>query len=114
MDAINQINECAKYVSKRSDKFDNNFDMTTGTPNAGGEHNSPENGNGNQENNMVKSDRVWIRGWFPVIFELSNIINQSKLDVRTRSLTILFNIVQDYGETFESDNWTDLFNLLFR
>ena len=105
MDAINLINTCAKYVSEHSDKFDNITEVNS--------QNSSELQN-NHLDHVPKSDRVWIRGWFPVIIELSNIINHSKLDVRTRSLTILFNIVQDYGESFESDNWTDLFNLLFR
>jgi len=33
---------------------------------------------------ITDTDRVWVRGWFPVIFELSCIINRCKLDVRTR------------------------------
>jgi hypothetical protein len=37
-------------------------------------------------------------GWFPVLFELSCIINTSKLDIRTRGLTILFDIVKNYGD----------------
>ena len=46
-------------------------------------------------------ERVWVRGWFPVLFELSCIINSGKLDIRTRSLTVLFDIVKNYGELFE-------------
>ena len=39
------------------------------------------------------TDRVWVRGWFPVIFELSCIINRCKLDVRTRYVHFLiFNL----------------------
>ena len=34
--------------------------------------------------NVVPEDRVWVRGWFPILFELSCIINRCKLDVRTR------------------------------
>ena len=30
------------------------------------------------------SDRIWVKGWFPVLFELSTIISRCKLDVRTR------------------------------
>ena len=33
---------------------------------------------------ISESDRIWVRGWFPVIFELSCIISRCKLDVRTR------------------------------
>ena len=57
----------------------------------------------------VCGDRVWIRGWFPVLFELSCIINTSKLDIRTRSLTILFDVVKNHGADFESNWWLDLF-----
>ena len=31
-------------------------------------------------------DKVWVRGWFPILFELSTVINRCKLDVRTRSV----------------------------
>lgn len=34
--------------------------------------------------NVAPGDRVWVRGWFPILFELSCIINRCKLDVRTR------------------------------
>ncbi len=34
--------------------------------------------------NVPESDLVWMRGWFPILFELSCIINRCKLDVRTR------------------------------
>jgi brefeldin A-inhibited guanine nucleotide-exchange protein len=36
--------------------------------------------------NVPESDRVWMKGWFPILFELSCIINRCKLDVRTRSI----------------------------
>ena len=59
-------------------------------------------------------ESIWIRGWFPVLFELSCIINTSKLDIRTRSLTILFDVVKNYGDQFERSWWLDLFRVLFR
>ena len=34
--------------------------------------------------NVPEEDRVWVKGWFPILFELSCIINRCKLDVRTR------------------------------
>lgn len=34
--------------------------------------------------NVAPEDRVWVRGWFPALFELSCVINRCKLDVRTR------------------------------
>jgi len=41
---------------------------------------------GDQEQimNVLETDRLWVRGWFPVLIELSCIINRCKLDVRTR------------------------------
>lgn len=33
---------------------------------------------------------MWVRGWFPVLFELSCVINRCKLDVRTRSVKHTF------------------------
>jgi brefeldin A-inhibited guanine nucleotide-exchange protein len=50
----------------------------------------------------------------PIIFELSCIINRCKLDVRTRSLTVLFELVKSYGEKFGADAWSDLFKIIFR
>lgn len=35
---------------------------------------------------ISETDRTWVKGWFPVLFELSCIINRCKLDVRTRSV----------------------------
>ncbi len=90
MDAIRLIRKCAKYVSEHKERFDT------------------------EETNNDGTDRVWIRGWFPVLFELSCIINSSKLDIRTRSLTILFDIVKNYGDSFENGWWLDLFRVLFR
>lgn len=34
--------------------------------------------------NVAPGDRAWVRGWFPILFELSCIISRCKLDVRTR------------------------------
>ncbi|CAB1349808.1 unnamed protein product, partial [Coregonus sp. 'balchen'] len=59
-------------------------------------------------------DRVWVRGWFPILFELSCIINRCKLDVRTRGLTVMFEVMKTYGHTFEKHWWQDLFRIVFR
>eukprot|EP00095_Tigriopus_kingsejongensis_P004290 maker-scaffold722_size106786-snap-gene-0.21 protein:Tk04290 transcript:maker-scaffold722_size106786-snap-gene-0.21-mRNA-1 annotation:"GF14256" len=45
---------------------------------------------------------------------LSCVINKSKLDIRTRSLTILFDIVKQHGQSFEESWWRDLYQVLFR
>ena len=47
------------------------------------EHSSEDGG-------VPEADKVWVKGWFPVLFELSCIINRCKLDVRTRFVHGLF------------------------
>ena len=37
-----------------------------------------------EDGGVPEADKVWVKGWFPVLFELSCIINRCKLDVRTR------------------------------
>lgn len=63
---------------------------------------------------IAEEDRVWVRGWFPLLFSLSCVVNRCKLDVRTRALTVLFEIVKTYGDSFNGHWWKDLFKILFR
>ncbi|XP_051886894.1 brefeldin A-inhibited guanine nucleotide-exchange protein 2-like [Pristis pectinata] len=93
MEAIRLIRQCAKYVSER--------------PQVLKEYTS-------DDMNVVPGDRVWVRGWFPILFELSCIINRCKLDIRTRGLTVMFEIIKTYGQTFEKHWWQDLFRIIFR
>uniref|UniRef100_A0A8D2QT25 ADP ribosylation factor guanine nucleotide exchange factor 2 n=1 Tax=Zosterops lateralis melanops TaxID=1220523 RepID=A0A8D2QT25_ZOSLA len=93
MEAIRLIRYCAKYVSER--------------PQVLREYTS-------DDMNVAPGDRVWVRGWFPILFELSCIINRCKLDVRTRGLTVMFEIMKSYGHTFEKHWWQDLFRIVFR
>ncbi|KAL4655414.1 brefeldin A-inhibited guanine nucleotide-exchange protein 2-like isoform X1 [Arapaima gigas] len=93
MEAIRLIRHCAKYVSNR--------------PQVLREYTS-------DDMNVAPGDRVWVRGWFPILFELSCIINRCKLDVRTRGLTVMFEIMKSYGSTFEKHWWHDLFRIIFR
>uniref|UniRef100_A0A667XQL5 ARF guanine nucleotide exchange factor 1 n=1 Tax=Myripristis murdjan TaxID=586833 RepID=A0A667XQL5_9TELE len=91
MEAIRLIRHCAKYVSDRPQVYYTSDDM-----------------------NVAPEDRVWVRGWFPILFELSCIINRCKLDVRTRGLTVMFEVMKTYGHTFEKHWWQDLFRIVFR
>uniref|UniRef100_A0A3B3TW80 ARF guanine nucleotide exchange factor 1 n=1 Tax=Poecilia latipinna TaxID=48699 RepID=A0A3B3TW80_9TELE len=93
MEAIRLIRHCAKYVSERPQV---NVDYTS------------------DDMNVAPEDRVWVRGWFPILFELSCIINRCKLDVRTRGLTVMFEVMKTYGHTFEKHWWQDLFRIVFR
>uniref|UniRef100_H3CH50 ARF guanine nucleotide exchange factor 2 n=1 Tax=Tetraodon nigroviridis TaxID=99883 RepID=H3CH50_TETNG len=93
MEAIRLIRHCARYVSQR--------------PQTLREYTS-------DDMNVAPGDRVWVRGWFPILFELSCIISRCKLDVRTRGLTVMFEIMKSYGHTFERHWWQDLFRIVFR
>ncbi|KAI2649027.1 Brefeldin A-inhibited guanine nucleotide-exchange protein 1 [Labeo rohita] len=90
MEAIRLIRHCAKYVSDRPQAFK---DYTS------------------DDMNVAPEDRVWVRGWFPILFELSCIINRCKLDVRTRGLTVMFEVMKTYGHTYEKHWWQDLFRI---
>ncbi|XP_055508524.1 brefeldin A-inhibited guanine nucleotide-exchange protein 2-like isoform X2 [Leucoraja erinacea] len=93
MEAIRFIRHCATYVYER--------------PQVLKEYTS-------DDMNVVPGDRVWVRGWFPILFELSCVINRCKLDIRTRGLTVMFEIIKSYGQTFEKHWWQDLFRVIFR
>ena len=110
MEAIQLIRRCAKYISEHLGRFggvggDAAPEAAAATTLVSGEK---------EKSTSSGSGSVWIRGWFPVLFELSCIINRSNLDIRTRSLTILFDVVKQYGSSFESGSWRDLFSVLFR
>ncbi|CEF68473.1 LD29171p [Strongyloides ratti] len=110
MESIKLIRYCADHVSKNTHIFvEHCFDdlgSNTSTPSM--ELSSPLK---IRQNSMQK---VWVRGWFPIFSELYYIINDCKLDVRTRSLTVMFDIIKTYGSEFEDEWWKDLFNVLFK
>uniref|UniRef100_A0A8R1HNA7 SEC7 domain-containing protein n=1 Tax=Caenorhabditis japonica TaxID=281687 RepID=A0A8R1HNA7_CAEJA len=94
MEAIRLIRLCADYISKNRDRFDEAArDASHG---------------------LSADQHVWIQGWFPLFFGLSCIINRCKLDVRTRSLTVMFEIMKYHGEDFRPEWWKELFDIVFR
>uniref|UniRef100_A0A182Q5J5 SEC7 domain-containing protein n=1 Tax=Anopheles farauti TaxID=69004 RepID=A0A182Q5J5_9DIPT len=95
MEAIRLVRTCAICVND--------------APNLFAEHAGMEN-----DVSVPEEDRVWVRGWFPMLFSLSCVVNRCKLDVRTRGLTVLFEIVKTHGDAFRGNWWRDLFNVLFR
>lgn len=95
MEAIRLVRTCALCVHA--------------APNCFAEHAGMEN-----DVAVSEEDRVWVRGWFPMLFSLSCVVNRCKLDVRTRGLTVLFEIVKTHGDAFKPNWWRDLFNILFR
>lgn len=95
MEAIRLVRKCALCVHA--------------APNLFAEHAGMEN-----DISVPEDDRVWVRGWFPMLFSLSCVVNRCKLDVRTRGLTVLFEIVKTHGDAYKPHWWRDLFNILFR
>lgn len=95
MEAIRLVRTCALRVHDSPSLF--------------AEHAGMEN-----DVSVSEEDRVWVRGWFPMLFSLSCVVNRCKLDVRTRGLTVLFEIVKTHGDAFKPNWWKDLFNILFR
>ncbi|CAH1959462.1 unnamed protein product [Acanthoscelides obtectus] len=95
MEAIRLVRTCAASVNE--------------APNLFAEHGGIEN-----DVAVPEEDRVWVRGWFPLLFSLSCVVNRCKLDVRTRALTVLFEIIKTYGSSFQPHWWKDLFKVLFR
>nr|NVI78070.1 Sec71 ortholog [Cucujiformia] len=95
MEAIRLVRSCACSVS--------------GAPHLFAEHGGMES-----DITVTEKDRVWVRGWFPLLFSLSCVVNRCKLDVRTRALTVLFEIIKTYGDTYSGHWWKDLFKVLFR
>ncbi|XP_018047279.1 PREDICTED: brefeldin A-inhibited guanine nucleotide-exchange protein 2 [Atta colombica] len=94
MEAIRLIRSCASYIDAN--------------PNLFAEGMMDESGMVSEE------DRAWVRGWFPLLFELSCVVSRCKLDVRTRALTVLFDVVKTHGASFKPHWWKDLFQVLFR
>uniref|UniRef100_A0A915PU37 SEC7 domain-containing protein n=1 Tax=Setaria digitata TaxID=48799 RepID=A0A915PU37_9BILA len=94
MEAIRLIRLCATYVSTNQQQFI--------------EHQWEDSAN------LQDAQRIFLRGWFPIMFELSCIIGRCKLDVRTRSLTVMFEIMKTFGAEFKNEWWRDLFQVAFR
>eukprot|EP01135_Chromosphaera_perkinsii_P000995 Nk52_evm9s156 gene=Nk52_evmTU9s156 len=67
-----------------------------------------------EQNCKENEDKLWVKGWFPILFGLSRIISRCKLDVRTRALTMMFEILKSYGGTYKNQWWRDLFRVVFR
>ncbi|XP_032451671.1 brefeldin A-inhibited guanine nucleotide-exchange protein 1 isoform X2 [Nasonia vitripennis] len=94
MEAIRLIRACASYIDANPQLFAEGM---------------------MDDNGMVsEEDRAWVRGWFPLLFELSCVVSRCKLDVRTRALTVLFDVVKTHGASFKPHWWKDLFQVLFR
>lgn len=79
MEAIRLIRLCGKHVADQPLLFqdggavvDEMVNLTSAVTNVG---------------LIPEEERLWVRGWFPTLFELSCIIGRCKLDVRTRALT---------------------------
>ncbi|XP_047370961.1 brefeldin A-inhibited guanine nucleotide-exchange protein 2 [Vespa velutina] len=94
MEAIRLMRSCASYIVANPNLFAEGMMDDSGI--------------------VLEEDRAWVRGWFPLLFELSCVVSRCKLDVRTRALTVLFDVVKTHGASFKPHWWKDLFQVLFR
>ena len=101
MEAIALIRVCAKYIADKPHMFKELSIMELKQDAV-------------KKKDFSEEDRVWIRGWFPILFELSCVVITCKLDVRTRALTVMFEIIKSNGDCFKEDWWMDLFRIISR
>jgi brefeldin A-inhibited guanine nucleotide-exchange protein len=108
MESIRLIRRSAQFISAHKELFTSeamaSLDSEAATL-------SSNNNSLSASRRVPDADRIWIKGWFPILFELSCIVSRCKLDVRTRGLTVLFDIVKTYGDQFEAHWWKDLFQV---
>ena len=70
MEAIRLIRRCAQFIATHTEMFS----VRDSAPDTAG--------------HIPDVDRIWIKGWFPILFELSCIDSRCKLVVRIRGLTV--------------------------
>ncbi|KAH8867375.1 Brefeldin A-inhibited guanine nucleotide-exchange protein [Schistosoma japonicum] len=111
MESIRLIRVCAATVAEQESVFTGlqNSELplgsnSTGSPNAGLKY----------VYLLPEDDQIWLRGWMPVLCELFRVINGCKLDVRTRGLTVFFDILKSHGDKFKPLWWRETFAIIFR
>ncbi|XP_021948829.1 brefeldin A-inhibited guanine nucleotide-exchange protein 2 isoform X3 [Folsomia candida] len=70
------------------------------------------------ESPSINPSALWTFGWLPIFNELSSVvIDAEKCDFtdanQATALTIIFELVKEYGESFHTEWWQSLFGLLF-
>uniref|UniRef100_A0A7E4WE95 SEC7 domain-containing protein n=1 Tax=Panagrellus redivivus TaxID=6233 RepID=A0A7E4WE95_PANRE len=111
MEAIRLIRSCAELVRRYTDLFDTDTDLTSPGSGPPSTYTSPTH---SITVTSADNHRVWAKGWLSIFIQLWSIISRSKLDVRTRSLTVLFEIIKTYGRDFRPAWWTDVFKIVFK
>ncbi|VDN96225.1 unnamed protein product [Rodentolepis nana] len=111
MEAIRLIRLCARVVSERATQFAKEDTVpvvkTSSDTAPSGTVVSSEQGKDDED------DAAWKRGWMPIFYELFRVINNCKLDVRTRGLTVFFEVIKSYGSSFVLSWWIQIFKLIF-
>lgn len=117
MEAIKIVRDCAARVAASPELFRSDHPAVQRESSAT-ELATPADGDASGSVLSVadaeSDDRYWVRGWFPVVFGLTRIISRCKLDIRTRALTVLFEILKTYGGQFRQQWWKDLFRIISR
>lgn len=113
MEAIRLIRFCAELVKNNTDMFNNEPNEIERQTSPLTTPNTPLS---NQSSPIHSSDnqKVWSKGWLSILIQLWSIISRSKLDERTRSMTVLFEIIKTYGKDFRQIWWNDVFKIIFK
>ncbi|RCK64588.1 Protein transport protein SEC7 [Candida viswanathii] len=77
--------------------------------------NGAHDSNGKSKSNDPENNEFLVKLWFPVLFGFHDIImTGEELEVRSRALTYLFDVLMKYGEYFDLEFWDVICqNLLF-
>uniref|UniRef100_A0AC35TRP5 SEC7 domain-containing protein n=1 Tax=Rhabditophanes sp. KR3021 TaxID=114890 RepID=A0AC35TRP5_9BILA len=110
MESIQLIRLCATHISNNKQVFIEHIPEEVTSTKSSPLHQSKTIAK--THNDSIQ--QIWLRGWIPIFNELNYIINDCKLDVRTRSLTVMFDIIKTYGNEFEEEWWKDLFKILLK
>ncbi|CAH8874145.1 unnamed protein product [Trichobilharzia szidati] len=113
MESIRLIRICARTVAEQGSVFTGlqNSEIVASNP---AESPSCESNHVIHAYSLPEDDQIWLRGWMPVLCELFRVINGCKLDVRTRGLTVFFDILKSHGNQFKPLWWRETFSVIFR
>ncbi|VDL61592.1 unnamed protein product [Hymenolepis diminuta] len=110
MEAIRLIRLCARVVSERATQFAKE-ETVSAVKNSSDI--APSGAVVSSEQEKDDENAAWKRGWMPIFYELFRVINNCKLDVRTRGLTVFFEVIKSYGSSFVLSWWIQIFKLIF-
>eukprot|EP00127_Corallochytrium_limacisporum_P003541 Clim_evm24s150 gene=Clim_evmTU24s150 len=106
--------DSAEKIHKREDLFRDFDGAVTVAKTNSGEAAPATGGAANSQEVSSEYDKIWVKGWFPLLFGLYRIISRSTRSDREKALALSFKIMKDYGDNFRQQWWIDLFRVYFR